>query len=38
MHQEGKCGTKNLCGGQPPYFRKEKTTTNGIEEWSSGQQ
>jgi hypothetical protein len=31
MHHEGKCGTKDLCGGQPLYLRKERTTTNGIE-------
>jgi hypothetical protein len=36
MHHEGKCGTKDLCGGQPLYLRKERTTTNGIEGWSSG--
>jgi hypothetical protein len=35
MHHEGKCGTKDLCGGQPLYLRKERTTTNGIEGWSS---
>jgi hypothetical protein len=38
MHHEGRCGTKDLCGGQPLYLRKERTTTNGIEGWSSGQQ
>jgi hypothetical protein len=25
------------CGRQPPYLRKEKTTTNGIEGCSAGQ-
>jgi hypothetical protein len=38
MYHEGKYGTKDLCGGQPLYLRKERTTTNGIEGWSSGQQ
>jgi hypothetical protein len=38
MHQEGKCGTKDLCGGEPIYLRKERTTTNSIQGWSSGQQ
>jgi hypothetical protein len=23
MHHEGKCGTKDLCGGQPLYLRKD---------------
>jgi hypothetical protein len=38
MYHVGKCGTKDLCGGQPLYLRKEMTTTNGIGGWSSGQQ
>jgi hypothetical protein len=38
MHHKGKCGTKDLCGGQPLYLRKERATTNGIEGWSSGHQ
>jgi hypothetical protein len=38
MHHEGKCGTKDLCGGQPLYLRKERITTNGIGRWSSGHQ
>jgi hypothetical protein len=38
MQHEGKCGTKDLCDGEPLYLRKERTTTNGIEGWSSGQQ
>jgi hypothetical protein len=37
MHHEGKCGTKDLCCGQPLYLRKEWTTTNGIGGWSAGQ-
>jgi hypothetical protein len=37
MHQERKCGTKDLCGGQPPYVRMEETTTSGIGGCSSGQ-
>jgi hypothetical protein len=28
----------DLCGRQPLCLRKERTTTNGIEGWSSGQQ
>jgi hypothetical protein len=31
MHYKGKCGTKDLCGGQPLYLRKERTATNDIE-------
>jgi hypothetical protein len=31
MHHEGKCGKKDLCGGQPLYLRKERTTTNASE-------
>jgi hypothetical protein len=38
MHHEGKCGTKDLCGEQSLYLRKERKTTNGIGGWSSGQQ
>jgi hypothetical protein len=30
MHQKRKCGTKDLCDGQPPYVRMEETTTRGI--------
>jgi hypothetical protein len=30
MHQKRKCGTKDLCGGQPQYMRMEETTTSGI--------
>jgi hypothetical protein len=37
MHQERKCGTKDLCGGQPPYVRMVETTTSGIRGCSSGQ-
>jgi hypothetical protein len=28
----------DIYGGQPLYLRKERTTTNGIGRWSSGQQ
>jgi hypothetical protein len=28
----------DLCGGQPLYLRKERTTTNGIGGWNSGLQ
>jgi hypothetical protein len=38
MHHEGKCGTKDLCGGQSLYLRKERRSTNGIGGRSSGQQ
>jgi hypothetical protein len=38
IHHEGKCGTKDLGGKRPPYLRKKRTTTNGIEGWSSGHQ
>jgi hypothetical protein len=27
----------DLCGGQPPYLRKERTTTNVIGGWRAGQ-
>jgi hypothetical protein len=37
MHHEGKCGTKDLRGGQPFYLRKEWTTTKGIGGWRTGQ-
>jgi hypothetical protein len=30
----GRMGISDQCGGQPPYLRKEKTTTNGIGWWS----
>jgi hypothetical protein len=30
MDQERKCGTKDLCGGQPLYLRMEETTMSGI--------
>jgi hypothetical protein len=28
----------DLCGGEPLYLRKERTTKNGIEGWTSGHQ
>jgi hypothetical protein len=28
----------DLCGGQPLYLRKERTTINGIGGWNLGQQ
>jgi hypothetical protein len=31
-------GISDQCGGQPLYLRKDRTTTNGIERWSSRQQ
>jgi hypothetical protein len=34
----GRIRISDQCGGQPLYLRKERTTTNGIEWWSSGQQ
>jgi hypothetical protein len=37
MPHEEKCGTKDLCGGQPFYLRKEWTTTKGIRGWRTGQ-
>jgi hypothetical protein len=38
IHHEGKCGTKDLGGKQPPYMRKKRATVIGIGGWSSGHQ
>jgi hypothetical protein len=33
----GRWRISDLCGGQPLYLRKERTTTNGIKGWRAGQ-
>jgi hypothetical protein len=37
MRQEGRMGIKDLGGRRLLHLRKERTNTNGIGEWSSGQ-
>jgi hypothetical protein len=37
MYHEGKCGTKDLGGKQPPHVRKKRATVIGIGGWSSRQ-
>jgi hypothetical protein len=37
MLHEGKCGTKDLGGKQPPYMRKKRATVISIRGWSSKQ-